>query len=196
MKLTAEAGIFLTDEQLLMIHYGVIDNLPCGAGAIARSILADVLPNPIKRKLIPPDKDPLIALPMFGRQLAAVIIADSGDAIYLESERLAKEVIAFSFANQIVRIANQELGMASEIRPPTKSNSVSDRLTTEGKILASIFASPNFTPGLGRHTLAVMAPKVDGFVHPGRKKLREAMEAVIKKYEGGQMDYLEESRGT
>lgn len=188
MKQAAETGILLTDEELIAIHRGVMDNFPSRPEVIARSILVDVLPEPIKRALIPENKDLFTALPDLGRQLAIALVVDDGDMISQEEERLARETIAYSFARQITRIARQQLG----IKPPERRrwathNPVSDKLETKGQILAAVFSSPHFTPALGRHTLRVMAPEIDELVHPGLlSEFRMAIEALRQQFDSDQ----------
>ena len=170
--------IGLTDKELLEIHHGVRDNLPSRPQAMIRLKLAELLPNPIKRKIVPEDKDPLTALPMAGRELAKAIVTISGDPVYKEIERDSIELIAYSFASRVERIAKQELGIDGNKIEKNKPN----KLEPYGHILAAVFASDDFSPAFGRDTLVKMAPKIDELVHPGRKKLREAMEAVREKY--------------
>ena len=183
MKQAAETGISFTDEELMKIHRDVMDNFPSGLGAIWRGFLANILPEPIKHRLVPEDKNPLTALPMLGRQLATALIVDCGDPIYQKIESLTTELVALSFARQIVIMSERELGIIPEQRRLKENTSAEEKLATQGKILAAVFTSPGFTPKLGRHTLNIMAPEVDGLAHPGRKELREAMEAVTQKFE-------------
>lgn len=185
MKQTAETKIPLTDEQLLAIHRDVMDNFPSRPGAILRGFLANILPEPVKQALIPEDKNPLTALPMLGRQLATALIANCGDPIYEKVENLSRELIALSFARQIVIISEKELGIT-----PKQSQSVSDgeKLAIHGRILAAVFASPSFSPALGRHTLNIMAPEADILAHPGRNAFKMAMEAVTEKFRANHGD--------
>ncbi len=178
-----EIEIKLTDEKLMEIHLGVRDNLPSNLFANTRSRIANLLPNPVKRMIIPEDKDPLTALPMFGKQLAEVLITDSHDAIYQGNEEPSREFVAFSFAKQACRIAGLEVGIKAK-HLPTDYDPFEQQLAISGQVLAAIFSSENFTPALGRHTLETMAPVIDELVHPKRKALREAMEEIMEKYEG------------
>lgn len=177
-----EFKIGLTDEELVDIHHGVRDNLPSNPFANTRHRIAELLPNPVKRIIIPENKDTLTALPMLGRQLASVLITDSHDIIYHDNEKDSREFLAFCFAAQACRIGALEIGIETK-RQPTDYDPFAQQLDVSGKVLAAIFTSENFTPELGRHTLETMAPRIDDLVHPGRKKLREAMEAVREKYE-------------
>ena len=181
MNKTAEIVIPLTDEDLMKIHLGVRENLPSNLFANTRSRIAGLLPNPVKRMVIPEDKDPLTALPMFGRQLASALVLDSNDIVYQPTEALSTEFIAFSFAKQACRIAGLEIGIKTK-RRPTDYDPFEQQLAISGQVLAAIFTSENFTPALGRHTLEIMEPVIDELVHPKRKALREAMEAVREKY--------------
>lgn len=173
--------IGLTDKELLEIHLGVRDNLPSKPLAGLRNKLAGILPPLIKYQIIPDDKDPLTALPMAGRKLAKTVITISGDPVYKETERDSIELMAYCFAARLENLARQELKI-NPARVITEKQKP-DKLEAYGHILAVVFASDNFTPALGRHTLETMAPKIDELVHPGRRELREAMEAVISKYE-------------
>lgn len=176
-----EFKIGLTDEELLEIHHGVRDNLPSRPQAMIRLKLAELLPNPIKRKIVPEDKDPLTALPNLGRRLASAVISESNNIAYRETEILSTEFVAFSFAKQACRIASLKVGVKAKGKL-TEYDTFAQQLAISGQVLAAVFASENFTPKLGRHTLETMAP-IDDLVHPGKKKLREAMEAVREKYE-------------
>ncbi|GEM_PF-6266312 len=178
MGKTTEIVIPFTDEELMEIHRVVADNLLSTPDAYRRHKLANILPKPIKRMLVPENRDPLTALPTLGRQLAATIIETSGDAIYTESEELAKELTAIAFARQLILISEKNLGIKPKPYKSETVNPLADQLQKQAEIMASTFASPNFTPALGRHTLEVMAPEINELVHPGRRKLREAMEAV------------------
>ena len=178
-----EIEIKLTDKELTGIHLGIRDNLPSNPLANTRSRIADLLPNPVKRMVIPDDKDPLTALPILGRQLASVLITDSHDIVYHDNEKYSIKFIAFCFAAQACRIGALEIGIKTK-RQPTDYDPSTQQLAVSGQVLAAVFASDNFTPELGRHTLETMAPKIDELVHPGRRKLQETMAAVIEKYEG------------
>lgn len=176
-----EFKIGLTDKELLEIHHGVRDNMPSRPQARFRLKLAELLPNPIKRKIVPEDKDPLTALPIFGRRLASAIILDGHDIVYKDDERLSTEFIAYSFAKQAYRIAALETGIGAKNKA-TKYNPFEQQLAISGQVLAAIFTSENFTPAMGRRTLETMAPRIDDLVHPGRRELQEAMEKVREKY--------------
>lgn len=184
MNRKPEFEIGLTDEELMEIHLGIReDNLLSKPQARIRLKLAGLLPTPIRNKIIPENKDPLTALPMLGRQLAAAVISESNDIVYHDTEKLATEFLAFSFAKQTCRIAALETGIEAK-GIPTKYDEFAQQLAISGQVLAAIFSSENFTPALGRQTLGTMAPKIDELVHPGRRELQEAMERVIRKYEG------------
>jgi len=180
--------IKLTDEELMKIHREVMDNFPSGPGAIWRGFLANILPEPIKHRLVPEDKNPLTALPMLGRQLATALIVDCGDPIYQKIESLTTELVALNFARQIVIMSETELGIIPEQRRLKEDTSAEEKLATRGKILASIFASPHFTPALGRYTLNIMVPEVDELAHPGRNTFKTAMEAITENFKADRKD--------
>lgn len=180
-----EFEIGITDEELTRIHLEVMGNFPAKPGVILLGILLDVLPEPVRRIVIPKDKDPLTALPIFGRQLATTIVSGCGDPIYRGLEKDTIEFLGLSFAEHVERKARLELKLNNELRQnqPERTVSRPHPLEVYGQILAAVFASGNFTPSLGRHTLKSMAPRIDELVHPGRRELREAMEEVREKYE-------------